>query len=103
MIVPTISEEISGYLDEGIEADLIIACIKEAVSRNKGNWKYIDSILRNCINNNIKTEKQFYLKQKEFKDSKNKPQKIETKEKIEYEEVLFTDEQDYRNKLSRKE
>ncbi len=101
---PFVSEQIQTYLDDGLQEGLVIACMKEAVSRNKCCWSYVKRILDNCINDNIKTKEQFYIKQKEFKSKNSKsPPKYKTKEKIEYEEVIFDNEQDYQNKLLGKE
>ena len=67
--------------------------MEEAVSRNKRNWKYIASILNNCINNKIKTAKQFKISQEGFKSNKNQNKEAKTKEKIEYKEVEITEEE----------
>lgn len=80
LIVSTVSEEIDSYLDDGLEAELIIACIKEAADRNKRNWKYIKTILNDCYNNKIYTVAQYEIKQKEFKQSNSKNQEIKIKE-----------------------
>lgn len=104
LITPFVAQEIESYIEDGMQEELIISCMQEAVSRNKRNWKYIKTILNDCLNNNIKTTEQFNIKQKEFKSRNNKtPQKDNTKEKVEYEEVVFEDEKDYQNKLFRKE
>lgn len=104
LITPFVAQEIESYIEDGIQEDLIIICMQEAVSRNKRNWKYIKTILNDCLNNNIKTVEQFNIKQKEFKSKNNNSQKTTTtKAKVEYEEVVFDDEQDYQNKLFRKE
>lgn len=84
LIVPTIVEEIESYLEDGIEAELIITCIKEAVDRNRRNWKYIKTILNDCHNNKVFTVKQYEIKQKEFKASRNQQYKAKTQE-IKYE------------------
>ncbi len=104
LITPSVSEEIDSFIEDGIEADLIIACMKEAVDRNKRNWKYIKAILNDCCNNSIKTAEQFLIKQKEFKSNNKKSQKTNiAKEKVEYKEVIYEDEEDYENKLLGKE
>lgn len=103
LITPFVSEDMEKYLQDGLEADLIIDCMKEAVSRNKRNWRYVVSILNDCCNNNIKTAKQFNIRQKEFKSNKNNPSKqVKTKEKVEYEEVDFTNEEEYKKKILEK-
>lgn len=93
LITPTVSEDIEKYLyQNNVHADLIIACIKEAVDRNKRFWKYAASILNDCVNNKIFTAEQFYIRQKEFK-SNNKSAKKQTDEKVEYEEITYTEEE----------
>lgn len=101
IITEFVAEDMEKYLDDGLEEDLIIEAMKEAVSRNKRNWKYIVAILNNCLDNKIKTAKQFKIEQNEFKSNKNKPKKEKAKEKVEYKEVEMTEEE-YRKKLYEK-
>ena len=97
LITAFVSEDIEKYLKSGLYSDLIIEAMKEAVSRNKRNWKYITGILNDCINNKVYTAKQFKIKQEEFKSNKtNTHQSNKTKEKIEYEEVDFLNEEEYK-------
>jgi len=98
LITQYISEDIDKYLHEGLYAELIIEAMKEAVSRNVRNWKYIASILNDCIKNKIYTAEQFKMKQQEFKNQTSK--KKQTDKKIEYEEVSYTEEE--YNKIVRK-
>lgn len=96
LITPFVSEDIDKFLKvDNLEEDLIIEVMKEAVSRNKRNWKYISTILVNCVDNNIKTAKQFRISQEEFKSNKNQSnKKDETKEEeIEYKECTMTEEE----------
>ena len=94
LITAFISEDMENYLKSGLYADLIIEAMKEAVSRNKRNWKYVASILNDCINNKVYTAKQFRIRQEEFKSNKTQThQSNKTKEKIEYKEVELTEEQ----------
>ena len=82
------------YLHEGLYADLLIEAMKEAVSRNKRNWKYVVSILNDCINNKVYTAEQFIIKQKEFKSNNSQSVKQEkTKEDVEYEEITYEEEE----------
>ena len=101
LITEFVAEDMEKYLENGLEADLIIAAMQEAVVRNKRSWKYVASILNNCIDNKIKTEQQFKIEQEEFKSNKKHPQKEQTKEKIEYKEVEMTEEE-YKKKLFEK-
>lgn len=99
LIVNHVAEEMESFLDDGLEPELIIAAMEEAVDRNKRNWKYIKTILNDCISNKVSTAKQFEIKQKEFKSNKKQPDKKDiTKEKIEYKEVEYTEEE-YKKKL----
>lgn len=94
LITAFISEDMEKYLKSGLYADLIIEAMKEAVSRNKRNWKYITGILNDCINNKVYTAKQFRIRQEEFKSNKTQThQNNKTKEKVEYKEVELTEEQ----------
>lgn len=101
IITVFVAEDMEKYLESGLEADLIIAAMREAVVRNKRNWLYITRILNNCQDNNITTEKQFKIEQEEFKSNKKQPQKEKTKEKVEYKEVEYTEEE-YKKKLFEK-
>lgn len=102
IITEFVAEDMEKYLDDGLEEDLIIEAMKEAVVRNKRSWKYIAAILNNCLDNKITTAKQFKIEQEEFKSNKNnKPNKDKAKEKIEYAEVEMTEEE-YMKKLFEK-
>ena len=104
LISPFVAEDMEKYLsEEGLEAELIIEAMKEAVSRNARNWSYVVSILNDCCNNKIKTAKQFRIKQEEFKSNKiHKNENKPAKEEVEYEEVEYTEEE-YRKRLYEKQ
>ena len=103
LITPFVAEDMEKYLENGLQTDLIIACMEEAVSRNKRNWHYVVSILNNCCNSKITTAKQFKISQKEFKSNKNQTtKKDKTEEKIEYEEIEYENEEDYKKKILEK-
>lgn len=100
LITDFVAQDMNGYLQKGLQADLIIEAMKEAVSRNKRNWKYVTGILNNCLDNKISTAHQFEVKQKEFKSNKIQTiKKNKTQEKIEYEEIDFTDDKEYKKKI----
>lgn len=100
LITQFVSEDMGNYLKKGLRSDLIIEAMKEAVSRNRRNWRYTTGILNDCLDNQVYTAKQFKIKQEEFKSNKNNQTKrLKTKEKIEYEEVEFTDEEEYKKKI----
>ena len=101
IITEFVAEDMEKYLDDGLEEDLIMEAMKEAVARNKRSWKYIAAILNNCLDNKITTAKQFKIEQNEFKSNKNKPKKEKAKEKVEYKEVEMTEEE-YMKKLFEK-
>ena len=92
LITAFISEDMEKYLKSGLYADLIIEAMKEAVSRNKRNWKYVTGILNDCMNNKVHTGEQFRIRQEEFKSNKIH-QSNKAKEKIEYKEVELTEDQ----------
>lgn len=103
LISPFVAEDMEKYLEEGLESELIIEAMKEAVSRNARNWSYVVSILNDCCNNKVKTAKQFRIKQEEFKSNKiHKNETKQAKEKVEYEEVEYTEEE-YRERLYEKQ
>ena len=78
--------------------------MEDAVSRNKRFWKYVASTLNNCCNSKITTAKQFKISQDEFKSNKNQiVKKDKTEEKIEYEEIHFNSDNEYRKKLFEKQ
>lgn len=93
LITSFISEDMEKYLKSGLYADLIIEAMKEAVSRNKRNWKYVTGILNDCINNKVHTAEQFKIRQEEFKSTKTQTRQSKAKEKIEYKEVELTEDQ----------
>ncbi len=100
LITAFILEDMENYLKSGLYADLIIEAMKEAVSRNKRNWKYVTGILNDCINNKVYTVKQFKIRQEEFKSNKTQThQSNRTKEKVEYDEVEFSNEEEYKEKI----
>lgn len=92
LITAFISEDMEKYLKSGLYADLIIEAMKEAVSRNKRNWKYVTGILNDCMNNKVHTGEQFRIRQEKFKSNKIH-QSNKAKEKIEYKEVELTEDQ----------
>lgn len=92
LMSPTIYEEIKSYLDDGLEAELIIKALKEAVDRNCKNWRYAKGILDNCIANKIKTLHDFEIEQESFKNrKKGKTKKVEDTKN--YKEVDINEEE----------
>lgn len=58
-ITPTPSltwiDEIDGYLKAGIQEEVILHAIQEAVDNNVRTWNYVRAILRDYLSNNVKT------------------------------------------------
>lgn len=65
-----IALNINTYLEDGLTEELIIEAMKEAIENNARTWKYIKTILNNCLNENITTIEQYRAKQIEFKNKK---------------------------------
>lgn len=65
-----IALNINTYLDDGLTEELIIEAMKEAIDNNAKTWKYVKTILNNCLNENIMTAEQYKAKQIEFKNKK---------------------------------
>ena len=64
LITPHQVDSINSYIDDGVEADLIIEAMKDSLgSQNK--WSYTKAILNNCISLNIKTLEQYNAKKVE--------------------------------------
>lgn len=82
LITPYIAENIFTYLDDGLDKDLIIKAMEEAIANNVRRWNYVKAILDDCLNNNIQTTEKYIAKQKEFKN--NKTNKTITKKEITY-------------------
>lgn len=95
LLSPTIYEEIQEYLKDGLEADLIVRALKEAVDRNCKNWKYANGILSNCKANNVLTLHDFEIQQEQFKNKSSPKKKIDT---TQFKEVEIS-EKDYAQKL----
>lgn len=68
LITPYVAESINEYRAEGLQDDLLITAMQDAVSRNKRSWKYIEATLKDCRRNNVFTAEQFEIKQREFKE-----------------------------------
>ena len=62
-------EKLSSYIDDGLEDELIVEAIHEAVLSNVRNYKYISKILDRCLDKGIKTVEQFRA-EKRIKEAK---------------------------------
>ena len=79
-----IAMNINTYLDDGLTEELIIEAMKEAVDNNARTWKYVKTILNNCLNENITTAEQYRAKQKEFKNKKSNKTTTTKKQEVNY-------------------
>lgn len=84
LITPYIAENIFSYLEDGLQQDLIIRAMKEAVSNNIRKWNYVETILNDCVNNQIKTLEQYTIKQREFKNKKANKTTANKKQEVTY-------------------
>lgn len=82
LITPVIADKINSYIEDGIEDKLLIAAMQKAIDNNVRKWSYVQTILNDCINNNIKTLHDFEIQQKEYKDKK--ATKTTPKKEVEY-------------------
>ncbi len=84
LITPYIAENIFSYLEDGLQQDLIIRAMEEAVSNNIRKWNYVKTILNDCVNNQIKTLEQYTIKQREFKNKKANKTTANKKQEVTY-------------------
>ena len=84
LITPYIAENIFSYLEDGLQQDLIIRAMEEAVSNNIRKWNYVKTILNDCVNNQIKTLEQYTIKQREFKNKKANKTTANKKQEVIY-------------------
>ena len=84
LITPFVAENIFSYLEDGLQQDLIIRAMEEAVSNNIRKWNYVKTILNDCVNNQIKTLEQYTIKQREFKNKKANKTTVSKKQEVTY-------------------
>ena len=84
LITPYVAENIFSYLEDGLQQDLIIRAMEEAVSNNIRKWNYVNTILNDCVNNQIKTLEQYTIKQREFKNKKANKTTVSKKQEVTY-------------------
>ncbi len=74
-ITQFITNDISSFLDDGIEDELVIKSLELSLEKNINNWSYAKAILNDCIKKNITTLEQFMSKKKNDKidTSKKEP------------------------------
>lgn len=86
------------YMKDGFSAEMITYAIQLALKQNKRNLAYIEGILKNWKLNNIKT-----LGDAKQENEQHHNKETKKEEKIEYEEVQFENEEEYRKKLFEKQ
>lgn len=84
LITAYVIENIKTYIEDGLEADLIIQAMKEAVNNNARNWNYVKSILNDCLSKNIKNKKEYEAAQVEYKNKKKKLTTTPKKQEVQY-------------------
>lgn len=84
LITPYVAENIFSYLEDGLQQDLIIRAMEEAISNNIRKWNYVKTILNDCVNNQIKTLEQYTIKQREFKNKKANKTTVSKKQEVTY-------------------
>lgn len=86
LITQYIFENIETYLIDGLESELILEAMKEAVSNNVRKWNYVKTILDDCLNSNIYTKEQYLIHKKEYKEKQKlrstKPKEV--KKEVKY-------------------
>ncbi len=102
IISPRTHDAIIGYLDDGVEPEMIRAAVDDAVDAGKVSWKYTSAILNNKVSSGIRTLEAFRRSEAEFKAKQDavktaphvKPSKFNN-----YEDTNRTDYADLENKL----
>lgn len=83
VITPNNFIELMSYLDDGMEVEVIIRAIDEAVGSGVKNYKYIKTILNNWIGAGVKTSLQLTEYQNEFeRKKKSKQEKKDSNNKV---------------------
>ncbi|EII6771874.1 TPA: DnaD domain protein, partial [Clostridioides difficile] len=83
VITPNNFLELLSYLDDGMEAEVIIRAIDEAIANGVKNYKYIKTILNNWIEAGVKTSLELTEYQNEFeRKKKSKQEKKQSSNKV---------------------
>jgi len=85
-ITPHMADNIKHFIDDGVEEDLIIQKMKEAIEQNKRNWAWVQQALLNLQADSIKTLDDYKSLKKEFNKKKSNKSK-DSPEKSMYKEV----------------
>lgn len=76
---PTVIDAINGYINDGLEEDLICEAIKDAAKASRFTWHYVNAILSDKLKRNIKTlsayiaDKQAFEKRKSSENNIRRP------------------------------
>jgi predicted phage replisome organizer len=73
-ITPFYAERIGACLDDGISGKVLIALMEQALANGVRKWGYIETSVRNCLNDNIRTYEQYVAheaQRKRLSDSGN--------------------------------
>ncbi len=75
MITKFQSEVIGQYIDEGLDPDMILAVLKDSIGKDD-KWSWIKAVLRNSIENNVKTTGQYQAKKLERVNTKSRDKPV---------------------------
>ena len=67
MLNAKIANDIMEYLDDGVEADVVIEAINQAIDNNARNWGYCRACLNNWIGRGVKTIEQYNADKEQHK------------------------------------
>lgn len=76
---PYIAEKIGAWIDD-LNEELVLEAMKLAIEHNVRSWKYVESILKNWHNKNLKSINDVMADQKRFEEKKKR--KIKHKEPV---------------------
>ena len=95
-ITPMEAETFAAWLEDGVEAGLIVWAIKQSVINGKRNARYIDAIIKNLVKEGITTlagaeakerDRQDFKEKGKARESSNKKPQLSTAEKAEIEKM----------------
>jgi DnaD/phage-associated family protein len=73
MINSFIAQDICKW-EETLNSELVLEAMKKALGQNKRNWNYVNGILKNWLNSNVKTIEDVEALETEFMNSQQKRQ-----------------------------
>lgn len=75
LLTPMIAQEISQWLEDGIEEELMLHLMKEAVSNNARTWRYVNAAIKNQHQKNVFTLQQYLSAEEERRRQRQPKQK----------------------------